>query len=287
MADERLYRLRVGEVVIGCTCPDAPFAANMARYFDQPSDPADADVELELILVPHPGKPAIPNSLILHKTVKDGAFDIADGLISGHYDPRVGTGELRVKAVLTQGLLTRVFEQIFYQAFHSACRRKGYEACLVHSAGVVADGRGYLFVGPSEAGKTTIARLSSDHLVLNDEMSLVEFRPEGLRLVSTPFNGHFRAKTAGSAPLRAVLLLDKGRGHVLTPVGRGEAAGAIATQVAPPVGLDELADDRTPQTMLDLGSRIAMATEVRRLRFEPDAGFWPLLHEQLGPVPRG
>jgi hypothetical protein len=57
--------------------------------------------------------------------------------------------------------------------------------------------------------------------------------------------------------------------------------------VAPPVGLDELADDRTPQTMLDLGSRIAMATEVRRLRFEPDAGFWPLLHEQLGPEPRG
>jgi len=287
MADERDFRLRVGEVVIGLHCPDAPFARAMADYFAQVSDPALPHIQLDLHLVPHAEKPDVPNSLILYKTLRSGEFDVADGLIRGRYDPATGTGELHVKTILTNGQMTRVFEQILYQAFHSARRRAGYDACLVHSAGVVAAGEGYLFVGPSEAGKTTIANLSSDHLVLNDEMNLVEFHADGLRLVGTPFNGHFRAKEPGAAPLRALLLLDKGRAHALHSVGVGEAAGAVATQIAPPVGLDETAGDETPQSMIDCGTRIVTSTTVRRLTFTPDAGFWPVLTENLGRDPRG
>jgi hypothetical protein len=287
MTDPRDYRLRLGEVVIGLRCPDAALAANLARYFDRPGDPAEPDIRLDLHLVPHADRPDVPNSLILNKTVAGGAFDIAGGLIRGRYDPASGDGELHVKAILTQGLMTRVLEQVFYQAFHSAARRAGYDACLLHSAGVIADGRGYVFVGPSEAGKTTAARLSADHTVVNDEMNLVEFHPDGLRLVGTPFNGHFRDKRPGAAPLRAVLLLAKAVDHALATVGPGEAAAAVATQVAPPVGLDEIPDDDTPQTMLDLGSRIVTAVAVRRLHFRPDAGFWPLITANLGDDPRG
>ena len=287
MADEKQYRLRVGQVVIGLDCPDAAFARSMAEYFAQTSDEAEPHVQLELNLVPHTENPEVPNSLILYKTAGPSGFDIADGLIRGHYDPASGRGELHVKTILTNGLMTRVFEQILYQAFHSARVRAGYDACLVHSAGVIKDDHGFLFVGPSNAGKTTIAHLSADHTVLNDEMNLVEFQPDGIRLVSTPFNGHFRTKQAGAAPLARVLLLNKGREHSLEPVGPGEAAAAIATQITPPVGLDQVADDTTPQTMLDLGSRLALATEVRKLVFTPDAGFWPLLTRDLGSGPRG
>ena len=287
MAHEREYRLRVGEVVIGLVCPDTAFARAMAEYFAQASDPAEPQVRLDLKLVPHTENPEVPNSLILYKTVGPNGFDIADGLIRGHYDPTTGAGELHVKTILTNGRMTRVFEQILYQAFHSARQRAGYDACLIHSAGVIKDGDGFLFVGPSDAGKTTIARLSADHTVLNDEMNLVEFRPDGIRLVGTPFNGHFRTKQPGNAPLAAVILLGKGHKHALEPMGSGEATGAIAIQITPPVGLDQLADDTTPQTMLDLSSRLVLATEVRKLVFTPDAGFWPLLTRDLGSGPRG
>lgn len=287
MADEKEYRLRVGNVVIGLDCPDAPFAQSMAEYFAQPSDAAEPTVSLALSLVPHEDQPNVPNSLILNKTVGPEGFDIADGLIRGHYDPATGQGELHIKTILTNGLMTRVFEQILYQAFQSARERADYDACLVHSSGVIVDGDGFLFVGPSEAGKTTVARLSAEHTVLNDEMNLVEFGPDGVRLVSTPFNGHFRDKQAGSAPLRGLLLLSQGDAHALQPIGAGEATGAVATQVAPPVGLDQLADTKTPQTMIDLASRLVLGTEVRRLVFTPDAGFWPLLTKDLGSGPRG
>ncbi|HOX27196.1 MAG TPA: hypothetical protein PLL30_15785 [Candidatus Krumholzibacteria bacterium] len=279
MVSEREYRLRVGRVVIGLVCPDANFADSLGIYFARPSDPAAATIRLDLDLVPHSDIPAIPNSLILAKTLTADGFDIAGGLIRGRFDRRSGTGELHVKTILTSGRLTRVFEQILYQAWHSARERAGYDACLIHSAGVIHADRGFLFVGASEAGKTTVARLSRDRIVLNDEMNLVEFEPGGPRLVGTPFNGHFRDKGAGAAPLAAVLLLEHGPEHRLDVVGPGAAASAIGGQVAPPVGLDGIGGGGTTQAMLEAGSRLVEAAPVRRLRFLPDAGFWPLLTE--------
>ncbi len=85
----------------------------------------------------------------------------------------------------------RILEQIFYQAFWSARRAAGLDAFLIHSSAVIVDGRGFLFVGPSEAGKSTVARLSAAHHVLGDEMNLVRSSGAGLTLVGTIFNGLF------------------------------------------------------------------------------------------------
>jgi hypothetical protein len=258
------YRLRVGQVVIALNCPDAEYADSLATYFAQADDPGPPTVELDLNLVGHHDLPAIPNSLITTKTLTtDGGFDIADGLVRGTFDPATGRGSLHVKNALTCGHLTRVFEQILYQAWHSGRRRLDYQACLIHSSGVIRDGRGYLFVGPSEAGKSTVANLSQDATVLNDEMNLVEFHPDGAQLVGTPFNGHYRDKQPGSAPLAAVLLLEHGPSHRLESVGLGAAAGAVASQIAPPVGLEEVAGSRTRLDMLDLGSRLLEWVPVR------------------------
>ena len=56
---------------------------------------------------------------------------------------------------------------------------------LVHAASLVRAGRAYLFPGRSGAGKTTLARLSTDVLLLSDEVSLVR---DG-RCHGTPFWG--------------------------------------------------------------------------------------------------
>jgi hypothetical protein len=287
MADPRQYRLRLGQVVIGLTCPDEEFARSLGTYFDRPCDPAPCDVDLDLHLVPHLEDPPVPNSLIIHKRVDGDRFDIADGLIRGHYDADTGRGALHVKTILTNGLMTRVFEQILYQAFHSAIQRTGYDACLVHSSGVIHAGAGYLFVGPSGAGKRTVAQLSGDHRVLNDEMNLVAFGADGPRLVGVPFNGHFREKGPGEAPLAAILLLVQDDRHHLEPVGPAEAAGAIAAQVTPPVGLADGADPQTPQAMIDVGSRLALSVPVHKLHFRRDDGFWSVLAQHAGPMEKG
>jgi hypothetical protein len=286
MTDSREYRLRIGPAVLALLCPDAEFAGALARYFMQPSAAERADVTLDLVITAPGEDRPVPSSLILTKTTGKSGFAIADGLVRGEYDPARGLGRLEVAEVLLRGQRLRVFEQLLYQVFHSACQRGGHDTCLVHSAGVVHGGRGFLCVGPSDAGKTTLAGLADGRVVLNDEMNLVDFTGAAPELVGTPFNGFFRDKRPGRAPLAAVLLLAKGPRHALETVGPGEAAAALASQVAPPVPLERTADDRTPAAMLDQATRIARAVPVRRLTFARAPGFWPLL-DTLLPDARG
>ena len=287
MATPDAYRLRIGPAVLELRGPDPAFAEALAQYFMQASDPAAPDVSLEIELISHDRPPRVPSSLVLTKTLTADGFDIADGLIRGRFDADSGRGVLQVASILTSGRMTRVFEQILYQAFHSARRRRGRDTALVHSAGVIAGGRAYLFVGASEAGKTTIAGLADGRPVLNDEMNLVEFGPGGAEVVGTPFNGFFRTKQPGRAPLGGILLLEKGPAHGLSPVGPGEATATVAAQVAPPVPLEAVADDATTAAMLDIAARLVHQAPVRRLAFARDPGFWTLLEEALHPDSRG
>ncbi len=275
------YRLRLGRVVIGLQGLPSELAADLADWFAQPSDSAAPDLSLRLTVRDDGTNPPVPNSLILTKHASGPRFEIADGLVRGTFDAASGKGELEVHAILTRGRLRRVFEQILYQAFHSARRRAGYDAGLLHSCAVIHAGAGYLFAGPPGSGKTTIARLSADHHVLSDEMPLVEFRDGVPWTVGTPFNGLFREKSPGAAPLRGILLLAHGPTHALAKAGPGEAAAALAAEVAPPVGLDQVADGGTTAAMLEFATRLALTVPVRRLVFRPDPGFWPVINEGL------
>ncbi|MBE0566841.1 MAG: hypothetical protein IH621_12825, partial [Krumholzibacteria bacterium] len=215
--DHEPYRLRLGRVVIGLTSPEAGFAGFLAHYFGRPPDPGPATISVDVAIAADPHPCPVPNSLLLTKTVTGGRFDIDGGLIHGRWDETTGHGALTVRSTLLRGQMMRVFEQLIYQMFHSAAHRTAYPAALVHAAGVVRDGRGYLFVGPSGAGKSTVAELSRGHAVLNDEMNLVEWDGAGATLVGTPFNAFFTGKSEGSAPLAAVLLLEQAPRHALLP----------------------------------------------------------------------
>ena len=76
---------------------------------------------------------------------------------------------------------------------------------LLHASSVVSNGRAFAFVGPSGAGKTTMARLAAPRAVLSDEVTAV--RPRGSRPATepafdcfpTPFWGDMVRERAGSA----------------------------------------------------------------------------------------
>jgi hypothetical protein len=293
------YRLDVGGAVIALRCPQAGLAEGLAAWFGVASSPRPAAVTLAVEVVAHDDAPSYPRSLLTSKRLlPPGAgeaaapgvppsaqpFDISDGLIRGWYDAATGTGAVRVKAALLAGRHTRIFEQVLYQAHRSAVRKLELTAWLVHSSAVIAGGRGFLFVGPSGAGKSTVAGLSAAHHVLGDEMNLLLPRPGGgWDVAGTPFNGLFRAKRPGRAPLAAVLLLEHGPVPALCDAMPAEAVAALAGEIVPPVGLDQAPGPGTLPAMVGAAHEVAAQTPLKVLRFAPDPGFWPVLLSAFGP----
>ncbi len=272
------YRLDLGGAVIGVQCEPAEFAVGLRNWFGRPSATAAPHIRLDLELVPHADAPEMPNSLVTTKTLgAGGSFNIADGLITGHFDAATARGTIRAKGTLIRGPLMRVLEQIFYQAFWSARRAAGLDAFLIHSSAVIVDGRGFLFVGPSEAGKSTVANLSLAHHVLGDEMNLVRDTGEGLAVVGTLFNGLFKDKQPGEAPLAGVFLLKQAPHHALTRAPLLEAVTALAAEIVPPVGLNEIVTPDTLPQMIGLAETLATKSDLKFLEFLPDDGFWKVI----------
>ncbi len=68
-----------------------------------------------------------------------------------------------------------------------------YNGFLVHSAAIKKEDKGYLFYGPSDAGKTTISKISDKFGldILSDELSAVRKIHGEYFLYATPFWGEF------------------------------------------------------------------------------------------------
>lgn len=93
------------------------------------------------------------------------------------------------------------------------------QGALIHSAGAVLDGRGFIFIGHSEAGKTTVTRLLEKEAdILCDDRNIVRRLAGGFRLFGTWSHGESPRVSAASAPLRGALFLRQAAEDRLVPL---------------------------------------------------------------------
>jgi MoaA/NifB/PqqE/SkfB family radical SAM enzyme len=104
------------------------------------------------------------------------------------------------------------------------------QGCYLHSAGAIINGAGVLFVGHSEAGKSTITELlidapvgANDHSplqveILCDDRNIVRRRDDGWYVYGTWSHGDVPAVSANDAPLRAICFIEKATENTLRPL---------------------------------------------------------------------
>jgi MoaA/NifB/PqqE/SkfB family radical SAM enzyme len=91
------------------------------------------------------------------------------------------------------------------------------EACYLHSSGMVLNGRGLLFVGHSDAGKSTITKmLMGKSTILCDDRNIVRRWPNGFKVHGSWSHGEVPLFSPDSAPLAALFFLDKSDKNHLT-----------------------------------------------------------------------
>jgi hypothetical protein len=149
---------------------------------------------------------------------------------------------------------------------------------VIHGAGLVADGEGLLFAGPSGAGKTTVSRMGLERglTVLSDDLNAL--LPPGedgrVRLAGLPFTGDLgRGGGDGSVvPLRGLYRLEQAPDDTLRPLSRAEAVACLLA-CSPFLNADPHRRGDLFSTLLALAERMPAFS----LRFSLRAGMWDIL----------
>jgi hypothetical protein len=150
-------------------------------------------------------------------------------------------------------------------------KRKG---CYIHASGVVLAGKGILFVGHSDAGKSTMVKMLQDKAkVLCDDRIIVRRWPKGFKIHGTWSHGDVPDVSADSAPLKAILFLKQDRVNHLIHIDRKqEAIGSLlACLIKPLVTADWW------KQMLALVDQMAHEVPCYSLHFTKDGGVIDLL----------
>lgn len=183
-----------------------------------------------------------------------------------------GSLDLSAQPAYLNVIAPHPFEPIDYFV-RAALALLAFEAggLLFHAAGLARRGNGYAFFGYSGSGKTTVARVSADAVILNDDLVILLPVANQWRMYATPFSNATQVTPADpqSVPLAALYRLVQDRRVFVEPI---EPAAAIAEVIAssPVVNADP---DRT-LALLARAERLVGAVPVQRLHFLPEPSFW-------------
>jgi hypothetical protein len=141
---------------------------------------------------------------------------------------------------------------------------------------VVFQGEGLLFVGHSEAGKSTIVRMLKDKAeVLCDDRMIVRRRPDGYKIYGTWSHGDVPDVSAASAPLKAILFLDKAAENQLIHIrNKGEIIRKLLGCLIKPLTTNEWWEK-----MLTLVERLARDVPCYTLKFNQSGKVTRLLDQ--------
>lgn len=154
---------------------------------------------------------------------------------------------------------------------------------LLHSSGVVRNNAGYIFFGPSGAGKTTTSRLSARQAtVLSDDLVIIRQWNDQYYLFGVPFKGELSDAPRANqyAPLKGIFRLRQDVRHYIEPISRVVAVAEMAGS-APFINNIPALNGK----LLTTCNQIARAVPIQQLHFRRDDGFWKVIDEFFAPVP--
>ena len=147
-----------------------------------------------------------------------------------------------------------------------------YNVLLMHGSALCMDGQGIIFTASSGTGKSTHARLWREVYgervwMVNDDKPLISIREDSIRVWGTPWDGKHRLSRNASAPLRAIVSLERDSRNWIRPLRKSDVFPVLMKQCFTSRNAESLS------RILDLEKRLLEAVEFYRLgcNIEPEA----------------
>lgn len=138
---------------------------------------------------------------------------------------------------------------------------------MVHACGIEDKGYGYLFLGNSGHGKSTVARLwfENQATVLNDDRIIIRLKDEELWMYGTPWHGDFEEVSSKGLPIRKIFFLGRGERNSAVPKNAIEAVSMLLSRCFLPIW-----DKKGMEFTLKFCAELAQKVPCYELRFVPD-----------------
>lgn len=146
-------------------------------------------------------------------------------------------------------------------------RRGGF---LLHASSVLERGFSYVFFGPSQSGKTTVARLSQEKIILTDETTAIVKNNGSYSAYATPFGGEFGpAEKNAHGPIKALFFLHKDACFKQHRLKKAEAVKELFRHIM--IDQDESA---VYNRLFNTLAALAKDIPCYELRFKPEPAIW-------------
>lgn len=139
---------------------------------------------------------------------------------------------------------------------------------ILHGSGVIFKEKGYLFVGHSDAGKTTLVKIFQDHAkILNDDRMIVRKEDGRFYLYGTPWHGELSLVAPDRVPLKAVFFLNQAEEN---KVEKAEGLGAFKRLYG--CTIKALVTGRWAKNALDICQALSREVPCYHLYFDKTEG---------------
>jgi hypothetical protein len=138
---------------------------------------------------------------------------------------------------------------------------------IFHACGIDYRGSGYLFLGNSGDGKSTMAKIWFERnvTVLNDDRIVVREKNGAFWMYGTPWHGDFRELSPNGLPIQKIFFLRRGEENRVALKNGAEAVAMLLVRSFPP-----LWDSKGMAYVTDLCHRLVSKIPCYELSFEPD-----------------
>jgi hypothetical protein len=153
---------------------------------------------------------------------------------------------------------------------------------FIHSCGIADGEKGYIFTGPSEEGKSTIAKLSNPKTVLSDEMVLLRKSNNGRKKVyGTPFNGELEGINR-CVDCKGIYFIEQGSTNEIIPISRMTSAITLLKEgiMGNFMSIEGINNIFSHSNYLSLLIDLLEGVPCYRLKFKKDNTFWKHINEQ-------
>ena len=210
----------------------------------------------------------------------DAAYRVLSGcpdVVSARMDFKAGSAEISILSMEAGDCEGRDFS-FAGQAFSQLMLER--ERMVLHGSCIAYRDRAVVFTAPSGTGKSTHTGLWMEHVpgtvYINDDTPVIRLdREDGVLACGSPWSGKTRLNANISAPLSAVIFLERGSENEIRPLPPLEALGRLLGEVR------KLPFRRSVEQAAELCGRLVQRVPAYRLRCDISYGAVEAVRREL------